>query len=158
VDPVAADRTVDRLPDRSARDTGSARQVAPAPPRLAPPEPAVFEMRRSLSGGLGRVLWPLLELPRPLFRRVRPAQLVVAAAVTLAVVGGLGWLSQGAGEPIPADTAIVRVGAGETIWDVAQRVAPESDPPAVVARIRQLNRIEGSALQPGQQLWVPDGR
>jgi Tfp pilus assembly protein FimV len=84
--------------------------------------------------------------------------LVVAVAVTLAVIGGLGWLGQDASERIPADTAIVRVGAGETIWDVAQRVAPESDPRAVVARIRQLNRIEGSALQPGQQLRVPDGR
>jgi hypothetical protein len=49
------------------------------------------------------------------------------------------------------------VGAGETVWDVAQRVAPRSDQRAVVQRIRQLNGIVGSAVVPGQQLHVPDG-
>lgn len=133
---------------------------------LGPAAPAAAEPWRSLSPGRDRVelsrssMLRLLPVPprRPVSRPVRPAHLVVAAALTLAVVAGLGWLGQGGGERVPADTAIVRVGAGETIWDVAQRVAPESDPRAVVARIRQLNRIEGSALQPGQQLLVPDGR
>lgn len=91
-------------------------------------------------------------------RRGRATCLVVAAVVTLAVIGTLGWLGQTAGARTPAETAVVRVGAGETVWDVAQRVAPESDPRAVVERIRQLNGMVGSAVQPGQQLQVPAGR
>ena len=83
---------------------------------------------------------------------------VAAAVVTLVVIGALGWLGHGRGAGIPVQTAVVRVGAGETLWDVAQRVAPESDPRAVVERIRQLNTMAGSAVQPGQQLRVPDGR
>ncbi|MBV9162912.1 MAG: LysM peptidoglycan-binding domain-containing protein [Pseudonocardiales bacterium] len=86
------------------------------------------------------------------------ASLVAAATVTLAVVGGLGWIGQGASSGIPTETAVIRVGAGETVWDVARRVAPQSDQRAVVKRIRQLNGLVGSAITPGQQLQVPNGR
>jgi hypothetical protein len=86
------------------------------------------------------------------------ANVVAAAAVALAVVGGLGWIGQGASPGVPAETAVIRVGAGETVWDVARRVAPQSDQRAVVERIRQLNGLVGSAITPGQQLQVPDGR
>ncbi|MGH3907276.1 MAG: LysM peptidoglycan-binding domain-containing protein [Pseudonocardiaceae bacterium] len=96
------------------------------------------------------------HLPAP--RQPRVVHLVTAVAVTLAVTVALGWLGQLADAGIPAETAVVRVGAGETVWDVAQRVAPESDPPTVVQRIRELNGMTGSAVQPGQQLQVPDGR
>lgn len=83
---------------------------------------------------------------------------MAAATVTLAVVGGLGWIGQGAHPRVPANTVVVEVGAGETIWDIAQRVAPRADQRAVVERIRQLNHIVGSAVSPGQQVQVPDGR
>lgn len=96
------------------------------------------------------------HLPAP--RQPKLVHLVAAVAVTLAVTVVLGWLGQLADAGIPAETAVVRVGAGETVWDVAQRVAPESDPPTVVQRIRELNGMTGSAVQPGQQLQVPDGR
>jgi LysM domain len=96
--------------------------------------------------------------------RIRASQpnkvvrLVSAAVVTLAVVGGLGWLGQAPSEGIPTQTAVTRVGAGETLWDVAQRVAPKSDQRAVVERIQQLNGMASSAIQPGQELQVPAGR
>ncbi len=89
----------------------------------------------------------------------RPACLVAVATVTLAVAAGLGFIGQGtATSGIPAETAVVRVGAGETVWDVARRVAPQSDQRAVVDRIRQLNGVVGSAVAPDQELLVPDGR
>jgi hypothetical protein len=82
----------------------------------------------------------------------------VAATATLVVVSGLAWIGQGAHPGIPSETVIIQVGAGETLWDVAQRVAPQSDQRAVVDRIRQQNGIVGSAVQPAQLLQVPDGR
>ncbi|HWR48724.1 MAG TPA: LysM peptidoglycan-binding domain-containing protein [Pseudonocardiaceae bacterium] len=94
----------------------------------------------------------------PALRSSRVAGVAAAATVTLAVVGGLGWLGQSASPAIPAETAVIRVGAGETVWDVAHRVAPQSDQRAVVERIRQLNGIVGSAITPGQQLQVPHGQ
>jgi hypothetical protein len=85
-------------------------------------------------------------------------RLVAAAIVTLTVVAGLAWIGHGTSPGIPAPTTVVQVGAGETEWDVARRVAPHYDQRAVVERIRQLNGLVGSAVQPGQQLQVPDGR
>jgi hypothetical protein len=65
-------------------------------------------------------------------------------------------MGQAASSGVPTETTLTRVGAGETVWDVAQRVAPKSDQRAVVERIRQLNGMANSAIQPGQQLQVPD--
>ncbi|MGH3787001.1 MAG: LysM peptidoglycan-binding domain-containing protein [Pseudonocardiaceae bacterium] len=84
--------------------------------------------------------------------------MVVAAAVALVAVAGLSFIGQSAEPGVPVETAVAQVGAGETVWDVARRVAPQSDQRAVVERIRQLNGIVGSAVAPGQQLQVPNGR
>lgn len=80
--------------------------------------------------------------------------------VTFAVVCGLvalGWAAAARSE-VPPQTSVVRVGAGETVRDVAERVAPGSDVQAVTARIRALDDMSGSAVEPGTPLLVPDGR
>jgi predicted Zn-dependent protease len=74
------------------------------------------------------------------------------------VIAGLGWLGERPDPAIPQRTAVVRVGAGETIWDVAARVAPQLDQRAVVDRIRKLNGLADAEVVPDQQLHVPDGR
>jgi hypothetical protein len=127
---------------------------APPPPvlPLAPPARRPL-VRRRLQVPLGcGALEARIRAPR-LTRAVR---LAAAAAVTLAVVGGVGWMGQAASSGVPTETTLTRVGAGETVWDVAQRVAPKSDQRAVVERIRQLNGMANSAIQPGQQLQVPE--
>ncbi|MDQ4092174.1 MAG: LysM peptidoglycan-binding domain-containing protein [Actinomycetota bacterium] len=115
-------------------------------------------MRRPLVRRRLRVPWgcgaTVAHIRAP--RLIRAVRLAAAATVTLAVVGGMGWMGQVASPGVPAETALTRVGAGETVWDVAQRVAPKSDQRAVVERIRQLNGMADSAVQPGQQLQVPD--
>jgi hypothetical protein len=136
-------------PQRPAKDTGPVRRAAPTPPPLAPPR-----LRRAPS----LVVRPAPVPDVPPSRARRAAHLATAAVLTLAVVGGLGWLGQRAGADVPDETTTVRVGTGETVWDVAQRVAPDADPRAVVERIRLLNGMVSSAVQPGQYLQVPDGR
>lgn len=90
------------------------------------------------------------------------AGLAVASLAVVGVVTGLGQLLPGAAGDVevsvPDRVAVERVGAGETLWDVAARVAPESDRAAVVERIRELNVIGGSAVVAGETLRVPDGR
>src|SRR5437763_7266967 len=132
-----------------------------APPAPVPPfDPSADDQRstsarrRALTSAVGTA-----ETVRsPAGRTGRGTRLVAAATVTLAVVGGLGWIGQGAPPRVPANTVVVEVGAGETVWDIARRVAPRSEQRAVVERIRQLNQIVGSAVSPGQQVQVPDGR
>lgn len=43
---------------------------------------------------------------------------------------------------------------GETLWQIAQRVAPDNDPREVIRTIRQLNDLEGT-LRAGQLLVLP---
>ncbi|MCP2253364.1 hypothetical protein LY13_002114 [Prauserella aidingensis] len=73
-------------------------------------------------------------------------------AHALAAAGG-----SGDGAAVPADTAVVSVGAGESLWDVAESAAPEADPAAVVARIRELNDLAEGAVSAGVPLVVPVG-
>lgn len=119
----------------------SAPVSCPARRRLMVPAASTAEKTRSLA-----------------LRPARVVSLVASVTVVLAVAGGLNWTGTAANPGIPADTAVIQVGAGETVWDVARRVAPRSDQGAVVERIRQLNALGGSAIAPGQQLQVLDGR
>jgi LysM repeat protein len=49
----------------------------------------------------------------------------------------------------------VTVASGETLWQVAQEVAPAADPRDVVADISNLNNLQGSQVQAGQTLAIP---
>ncbi|MSY17024.1 MAG: LysM peptidoglycan-binding domain-containing protein [Actinobacteria bacterium] len=59
-----------------------------------------------------------------------------------------------AGESAPA-TAVVVVQAGESLWSIAQQVAPGTDPREMVSRIRDLNGLADAVVSPGQSLLVP---
>ncbi len=92
-------------------------------------------------------------LPVRLTRRGRGV--VVMVVLALMVLGGflLGQSSsQAAGHP-----AKVTVEAGETLWSVASRVAPNSDPRVEVAKIQAFNHLVTPSVEAGQQLLVPSG-
>lgn len=160
--PVARDSELGPVATRSAAARPPC-ETTPTRSRPAPPAPVLPLVppvqrplvRRRLRFPLGCDA-PQVRIRAP--RLTRTVRLVVAAAVTLAVVGGVSWMDQAASPRVPAETALTWVGAGETVWDVAQRVAPKSDQRAVVERIRHLNGMADSAIQPGQQLQVPDER
>ena len=59
--------------------------------------------------------------------------------------------TEAAARPVLATTT---VHGGETLWQVAQRIAPGTDPRSVVAQLKALNHLEGS-VQAGQQLLLP---
>ncbi|MGH3757951.1 LysM peptidoglycan-binding domain-containing protein [Actinophytocola sp.] len=80
--------------------------------------------------------------------------LAVAAVVCLAVVG-LGMLASSGQASVPERTTVVRVEPGESLWELAGRVAPGSDESAVVDRIRELNGGLADGVTPGQPLTVP---
>ena len=56
--------------------------------------------------------------------------------------------------PQPAAEQLV-VQHGESLWALAQRVAPDDDPRDVIAQIRRLNDLPSAQLRPGQQLLLP---
>jgi len=91
----------------------------------------------------------------------RALALLVAAPVivagTLAGAGVLGGALAGAVASSSTDTAQfehITVLPGQSLWQIAQVVAPEADPRDVIAEIELLNGIAG-AIQPGEQLAIP---
>lgn len=49
----------------------------------------------------------------------------------------------------------VTVASGESLWDLAVWISPESDPREVVSALVSLNQLQSSDVQPGQRLAVP---
>lgn len=49
----------------------------------------------------------------------------------------------------------VTVAPGESLWAVAQRLAPHADPRDVMEQIAQLNDLDSTQLEVGQQLLLP---
>ena len=62
------------------------------------------------------------------------------------------------GSAVPPDgesprTYVVR--SGDTLWSIAARFAPASDPRVVVDTIASANGVDPGALVPGQRLSIP---
>ena len=49
----------------------------------------------------------------------------------------------------------VQVKAGQSLWQLAEIVAPDADPRDVVYEIVKLNQLATAEVQPGQQLALP---
>jgi hypothetical protein len=93
-------------------------------------------------------------------RRRRAVAAVVLAVVlvgllALAVRLGDGLVGSAPEQPVPAGTAVTVVAPGESLLDVAARVAPASEPSAVAERIRAANHLSSSLVTPGRPLVVP---
>lgn len=95
---------------------------------------------------------------RPVGAAVTVALAGVAALITL-WLGSLANLSGSQPEPgrQSADLAVVQVQAGETLQELAGRVAPDAPVGQVVARIRELNSLDSSTVDAGQTLIAPVG-
>jgi LysM repeat protein len=59
----------------------------------------------------------------------------------------------GAGAATPPAQVVVQ--PGESLWSLAERVAPQNDPRQVIAQIQRLNDLDGSGIQAGQLLLLP---
>lgn len=127
--------------------------------------PAVLPPARPRVAGGGatptRAARPVDAVAPAVLRRRRIVAVAVLGVVLGVLVGVLaGFVMPLAGDaaPAPAGTTVTVVGAGESLSDVAGRVAPGSDADAVAGRIRELNELDGpggSALTPGRPLVVP---
>jgi hypothetical protein len=90
---------------------------------------------------------PAVRLTRRGRVALAAAALVVAAImVLLSVVGASGE----AATPHPSTPASIVVADGDTLWTIAQRVAPAVDPRREVATLMRLNHLHTVTVVPGQ--------
>ncbi|MFE7846389.1 LysM peptidoglycan-binding domain-containing protein [Microbacterium sp. NPDC057407] len=90
-------------------------------------------------------------------RRVLAALAALPAVVAISVAmvsGGAALASRDAGTD-PGSFATVTVSSGDSLWSIAQDVAPDADPRDVVDAIVRLNALDGVTLQAGQSLAIP---
>jgi LysM repeat protein len=94
-----------------------------------------------------------------LTRRGRLLVLLGLLAVLVVGFSATGHVPSQAASPAGVQHArTVTVQPGETLWAVAERIAPHADPRLVVDRIVQINHLAGAEVLAGQQLVVPDVR
>jgi LysM repeat protein len=134
--------------DRKAAGTG--RAVAGAGPG------------RSLDFGVLRVprSMPEAGVPRDDRRRVARwrrvvRNLVLGVLVLMAVAFVAARSVEGSAPPV-GETIVVR--QGDTMWSIASRHYPDSDPRARIEQIERLNHRDGSTVHPGEKLQLPATR
>ena len=93
-----------------------------------------------------------------LTRRGR-AVLTTLAAIPL-IVGALAFALNGGGAAASGDQArvhfqYVTVESGQSLWSIAEKVAPSADPRDVIADIVSLNQLDTAVVSPGQRLAIP---
>jgi nucleoid-associated protein YgaU len=109
-------------------------------------------------------VWPLVlplrepaRTPAPL-RLTRRGLVVLSAGVVLLglTMLAIAYLSfpSGSSAARPAQSGVVTVQSGDTLWSIARRVAPGRDPRAVVDDLRSRNHLTDVSLTPGQTLNV----
>ncbi|WP_374953952.1 LysM peptidoglycan-binding domain-containing protein [Rathayibacter sp. AY1B1] len=98
---------------------------------------------------------------RTRLRLTRRGRVVVAALGALPIVAGaFAFGLNGGGAVASSDAAAVEfqyvtVHAGESLWSLAEELAPQADPRDVVDDILSLNQLSSAGVEPGQRLAVP---
>ncbi|AVG24172.1 LysM-like protein [Pontimonas salivibrio] len=92
-------------------------------------------------------------------RITRRGRLVLVGLISLPVlVMSLLFATPGAQAGAEDGTVeLYTVLAGESLWDIAEDIAPEQDPRVVIDRLLSANGLTATGLQPGQQLIIPSG-
>lgn len=102
-----------------------------------------------------------VQVGRTRLRLTRRGRFVVAALGALPIVAGAfafglnGGGALASSSPASVEFHYVTVHAGESLWSLAEDLAPEADPRDVVDDILALNQLPSAGLEPGQRLAVP---
>ncbi|GEK84880.1 LysM peptidoglycan-binding domain-containing protein [Microbacterium aerolatum] len=107
----------------------------------------------------------------PVVRPVRPAtrlrltsrgRRVLVALAALPLAGGIAFAAISGGDAMASGDEVatasfetVTVLPGDTLWSIAESLAPTADPRAVIGDIERLNALGTGSLQVGQQLAIP---
>lgn len=87
---------------------------------------------------------------------------VVLALAALPLAAGIAFGALSGGSAMASNDAIatasfetVTVMPGDTLWSIAESIAPTADPREVIGEITRLNVLRGGALQIGEELAIP---
>jgi LysM repeat protein len=86
--------------------------------------------------------------------------LVLAVLASAALLLGPGATPAAASgdKTVHAKATIVTVRSGETLWSIANRVAPAADPRETVMALQELNNLASPTVYVGERLIIPMAR
>ena len=76
-------------------------------------------------------------------------------AWALVAVLGSGGAAADAGSKAPVSFEYVTIGQGDSLWALAESIAPDGDPRVLVDEIIRLNGLDDAVVEPGQRLALP---
>jgi hypothetical protein len=81
---------------------------------------------------------------------------IVVGLIWLAAAGGAAATGSGVSPSVyDRHMSQVVVEPGDTLWSIAVRAEPDSDPRLVIQQITDLNALPSGDIAAGQRLWVP---
>jgi len=146
---------------RPTRNAGTARNAGSAQARArshrpTPARPAVAPLQYR---GTGIAMSHSPHTRRPVSTAVTVSLAGLAALITLWLGSLANFSGNSSATPVsaPDQLAVVQVQAGETLQQLAQRVAPGMSAAQTAERIRDLNKLDSAAIDAGQTLIAPLG-
>lgn len=94
----------------------------------------------------------LTKRGRVVFTTLAAIPLVIGVAVVGLSAGGAAANTEAAG----ATFTYITVDPGESLWQLAESIAPDADPRDVIAEIMNLNQLSTAGIEPGQRLAIPE--
>lgn len=97
----------------------------------------------------------------PRLRLTRRGRIVLTAAAAAPIVAALLFPGLSGTSAVATDTIAtagleyVTVMQGESLWQLAEYVAPEADPRVVISDIMSLNRLDSGEVEAGARLAIP---
>ncbi|GAB3144220.1 LysM peptidoglycan-binding domain-containing protein [Marisediminicola antarctica] len=94
-------------------------------------------------------------------RLTRRGRLVLTTLVALPLVAAAGAFALNGGVAVASNSSsstsfeYVQVSSGQSLWQLAQSIAPAADPRDVVSDLLHLNQLGSADVHPGQQLALP---
>ena len=102
---------------------------------------------------------PAPTLPRLRITARGRAVLLTIAAAPLVIAAVIAGLSGGNANASLEDSSVtftyVTVGAGQSLWSIAEEIAPNADPREVVADIVSLNQLGSADVAAGERIALP---
>jgi LysM repeat protein len=98
---------------------------------------------------------------RTRLRLTRRGRVVLTALVALPLLVAMALVVLNGGRASAGDTQAhvsfqtVTIQPGETLWQLAEQTAPNADPRDFVQDVVDLNALDGSGVQAGEQLAIP---
>ena len=111
----------------------------------------------SMSYGNRKVTRPVTRRPLTASKGFKKAR---AGAILVALVWGgstfiAGQSANASNDHVVAHFAYVNVQVGDSLWSIAERVAPEQNAQEWIAKVITLNNLSDASLVPGQRLALP---